>query len=82
MELNPGTGSQNLPLYTPNGAPSGSKANGFNLDSVALTISKPVGEGEWQAGYNATLLFGPDAVRFQQFVRARRALTSVSWTLT
>ena len=64
MEFNPGTGSQNLPLYTPNGAPSGSKANGFNLDSVALTIGKPVGEGEWQAGYNATLLFGPDAVNF------------------
>jgi len=64
MEFNPGTGNQNLPLYTPNGAPSGLKANGFNLDSVALTISKPVGEGEWSAGYNATLLFGPDAVGF------------------
>jgi Putative beta-barrel porin-2, OmpL-like. bbp2 len=64
MQWNPGTGNQNLPLYTPNGAPSGSKADGFNLDSVALTISKPVGEGEWSAGYNATLLFGPDAVGF------------------
>jgi Putative beta-barrel porin-2, OmpL-like. bbp2 len=64
MEWNPGTGNQNLPLYTPNGAPSGSKADGFNLDSVGLTISKPVGEGEWSAGYNATLLFGPDAVNF------------------
>jgi hypothetical protein len=64
MEFNPGTGNQNLPLYTPNGAPSGLKANGFNLDSVAVTISKPLGEGEWSAGYNATLLFGPDAVGF------------------
>ena len=64
MEWNPGTGNQNLPLYTPNGAPSGTKADGFNLDSVAVTISKPVGEGEWSAGYNATLLFGPDAVGF------------------
>jgi hypothetical protein len=64
MEWNPGTGNQNLPLYTPNGAPSGSKADGFNLDSVAVTISKPVGEGEWGVGYNATLLFGPDAVGF------------------
>jgi hypothetical protein len=64
MQWNPGTGNQNLPLYTPNGAPSGTKADGFNLNSVALTISKPVGEGEWGAGYNATLLFGPDAVGF------------------
>ena len=64
MEFNPGTGSQNLPLYTPNGAPSGTKANGFNLDVVSLTISKPVSEGDWGAGYNATLLFGPDAVAF------------------
>jgi hypothetical protein len=64
MEWNPGTGNQNLPVYTPNGAPSGSKADGFNLDSVGLTISKPVGEGEWSAGYSATLLFGPDAVGF------------------
>jgi hypothetical protein len=64
MQWNPGTGNQNLPLYTPNGAPSGSKADGFNLNSVALTISKPVGEGEWSAGYSATLLMGPDAVGF------------------
>jgi len=64
MEWNPGTGNQNLPTYTPNGAPSGTKADGFNLDVVSLTISKPVGEGEWGAGYNATLLFGPDAVGF------------------
>ena len=64
MEWNPGTGNQNLPTYTPNGAPSGTKADGFNLDVVSLTISKPVSEGEWGAGYNATLLFGPDAVGF------------------
>jgi hypothetical protein len=64
MQWNPGTGNMNLPLYTPNGAPSGSKADGFNLNSVGLTISKPVGEGEWSAGYTATLLFGPDAVGF------------------
>jgi hypothetical protein len=64
MQWNPGTGNQNLPVYTPNGAPSGSKADGFNLDVISLTISKPPGEGEWGAGYNATLLFGPDAVGF------------------
>lgn len=64
MQWNPGTGNQNLPLYTPNGAPSGSKADGFNLDVISLTISKSPGEGDWAAGYNATLIFGPDAVGF------------------
>ena len=61
---NPGTGNYYLPVYTPNGASGGSKADGFNLDLVALTISKPVGEGDWGAGYNATLLFGPDATGY------------------
>lgn len=64
MQWNPGTGNQNLPFYTPNGAPNGSKADGFNLDVISLTISKPPGEGDWAAGYNATLIFGPDAVGF------------------
>jgi hypothetical protein len=64
MQWNPGTGNQNLPVYTPNGAPSGKKADGFNLDVVSITLSKPPGEGGWGAGYNATLLFGPDAVGY------------------
>jgi hypothetical protein len=64
IQWNPGTGNQTLPVYTPNGASSTGKADGFNLNSVALTISKPPGEGEWAAGYNATLWFGPDAVNF------------------
>ncbi len=61
---NPGTGNMNLPVYSPNGVPGGAKADGFNLDVVNLTINKPVGEGDWGAGYNATLLFGPDAVGY------------------
>ena len=61
---NPGTGNANLPVYAPNGVAGGAKADGFNLDVVALTINKPVGEGEWGAGYNATLLFGPDATGY------------------
>jgi hypothetical protein len=64
MQWNPGTGNQNLPLYTPNGAAGSTKADGFNLDAISLTISKPPGEGDWAAGYSATLLFGPDAVGF------------------
>jgi hypothetical protein len=67
---NPGTGNVNLPVYTPNGQPGSSKADGFNLDLVALTISKPVGEGDWGAGYNATLLFGPDATGYNNAANA------------
>lgn len=40
----------------------GAKANGFNLDIVKLTISKAQDESPWAAGYEADLLFGPDAV--------------------
>jgi hypothetical protein len=61
---NPGTGNANLPVYTPNGAAGSTKADGFNLDLVDVTISKPAGEGAWSAGYNASLLFGPDAVGY------------------
>jgi Putative beta-barrel porin-2, OmpL-like. bbp2 len=64
MQWNPGTGNQNLPTYTPNGAPSGNKADGFNFNVLSLTLSKPPGEGDWAVGYNATLIFGPDAVGF------------------
>ena len=67
-QWNPGTGNANLPVYTPNGAAGSTKADGFNLDLVALTISKPVGEGDWGAGYNATLLFGPDATGYNNSV--------------
>src|ERR1035437_138134 len=45
----------NIPLQ-------GSKANGFNLDVVKLSISKAQDESPWAAGYEADLLFGPDAV--------------------
>ena len=39
----------------------GGKADRFALDVVSLTISKPLDEGEWSAGYKAQLWFGPDA---------------------
>src|SRR5512141_1066628 len=61
---NLGTGNARLPFYTPNVVPGTTKADGFNLNVVALTLNKPVGEGDWGAGYNATLLFGPDAVGY------------------
>lgn len=37
------------------------KQDGFNLDVVNLTISKPLGDDEWASGYTAEMLFGPDA---------------------
>src|SRR5712691_5082662 len=41
-----------------------SKQDGFNLDVVSLQLSKPVGEGDWGAGYTAQIWAGPDAVGF------------------
>ena len=40
------------------------KQDGFSLDVINLTVSKPLDEGEWAAGYTAELLIGPDAVGF------------------
>ena len=37
------------------------KGDGFNLDVIQLTISKPLDETEWSAGYVAELWMGPDA---------------------
>ncbi|MCL5096319.1 MAG: porin [Candidatus Omnitrophica bacterium] len=40
------------------------KQDGFNLDVVSLTLGKPLDDSAWSAGYNVTLLFGPDAVGY------------------
>ena len=37
------------------------RQDGFNLDVVKVQLSKPLDEGQWSAGYNVGLLFGPDA---------------------
>ncbi len=57
-QWNPGTGNMNVPAYKFN---SPSKADGFNLDVVDIKIAKPLDEGQWSAGYNVDLLYGPDA---------------------
>src|SRR5712692_9667094 len=60
----PGTGNEN------NGIPGrafdgpASKQDGFNLDVVSVTLSKPVSEGDWGAGYTFQMWAGPDAVNF------------------
>ena len=57
-QWNFGTGNDHNPMYKFGGA---DKADGFNLNVVQLTISKPLDEGEWASGYRADLWFGPDA---------------------
>ena len=51
-------GDKNVAPYKFN---SPSKADGFNLDVVQVTISKPLDETPWSAGYRVDLWAGPDA---------------------
>ena len=55
-QWNPGTGTGGNYYRFSQG-----KDDGFNLNVVQLTISKPLDEAEWAAGYRADLWFGPDA---------------------
>jgi hypothetical protein len=57
-QWNFGTGNANNPGYSFGGP---GKADGFNLNVVQLSISKPLDESGWSAGYNADFWFGPDA---------------------
>src|SRR5436309_2751764 len=58
----PGNGTTAIPGRAFDGPAS--KQDGFNLDVVSLTLSKPVSEGDWGAGYLFQLWAGPDAVGF------------------
>src|ERR1700723_1684622 len=58
MQWNLGDGTSHAPAYKYGGA---TKADGFNLDVVKLTLEKPLDEGEWAAGYKVDLFMGPDA---------------------
>lgn len=46
------------------------KGDGFNLDVIQLTISKPLDESEWSAGYVAELWMGPDATVLRNAIGA------------
>jgi len=50
----------------------GGKANGFNLDVLKLTIAKPEDATPWASGYEADLLFGPDAVGWNPSANANQ----------
>jgi hypothetical protein len=53
----PGTGN----LGGAGATTGGAKQDGFNLNVIKMTLSKPLDEGQWAAGYNVDLLYGPDA---------------------
>jgi hypothetical protein len=57
-QWNLGTGNAFSPPYSFGGA---SKADGFNLNVVQLSLDKPLDESEWAAGYHVDLWLGPDA---------------------
>jgi hypothetical protein len=63
-QMTPGSGTAGGIANSPAGQIpfQNSKANGFNLDVVKLSISKPEDTTPWASGYEADLLFGPDAV--------------------
>jgi hypothetical protein len=58
MQWNPGSGNQSVAPVSFQGA---SKADGFNLNVVQLSIAQPLDEAEWASGYKVDLWFGPDA---------------------
>lgn len=60
-QWNLGTGDSHAPDYKYGGA---SKADGFNLNVIKLTLEKPLDDSEWGAGYKVDLLMGPDANTF------------------
>ena len=53
-----GTGNATLPGYKFN---SPSKADGFNLNVVQVSLDKPLDESEWASGYHVDMWAGPDA---------------------
>ena len=58
-QWNIGTGNANTPTYSFGGP---SKADGFNLNVVKMTLEHPIDAAEaWGAGYKADLIYGPDA---------------------
>jgi hypothetical protein len=39
---------------------------GFTLNAIKLVFEKPLGEGDWAAGYRADLIFGQDATQLSR----------------
>src|SRR5947207_6312428 len=62
-----GTGDANLPGRAFDRV---GKLDGFNLNVVKLKLEKPVSDELWASGYKVSLLFGPDATRFNTSANA------------
>jgi hypothetical protein len=52
------------------------KQNGFNLNVFELNVNKPMDETPWASGYNVSLLYGPDAVRYNPSAKGGGGLGS------
>jgi len=63
----PGTGNANPPAYAFN-LPS--KQDGFNVNVVNVVLEKPLDEGTWSAGYKVDLIFGANAVGWNNSANA------------
>jgi len=50
-----------LPGYGYGTSDNASKADGFNIDAVEVTISKQLDDSQWASGYNFTTVYGQDA---------------------
>jgi hypothetical protein len=82
----PGTGNAIVPGYSYN---STSKTDGFNVDSVDITLQKAEDETEWASGYDVDVFLGPDAAALgtgfslkQAYVTLRTPVgTGIDWKL-
>jgi hypothetical protein len=57
------------------------KQNGFNLDVIKLSIAKPQDESPWASGYQVDLLFGPDAVGYNNLASGIHNSTSSNFAI-
>ena len=60
-----GSGNANPPGYSFNNA---NKQDGFNVNAVNVVIEKPLDEGTWSAGYKVDLIYGANAIAFNNTV--------------
>jgi hypothetical protein len=58
MQWDLGTGNANPAPFAFNAG----KQDGFNINTVKITLEKPLDEGQWAAGYKIDLALGPDGV--------------------
>ena len=60
-----GSGNAHPPGYSFNGP---NKQDGFNVNAVNVVLEKPLDEGTWSAGYKVDLIYGANAIGFNNTV--------------